>query len=51
MSIADIIEEREGRPSFDWAREESMHLGTVLHRYFCRVVTDGIENWDAQGGL
>lgn len=46
--IPDIIEEKEVRPTFDWAREESMHLGTVLHRYFYCVVTDGIENWDAK---
>ncbi len=34
------------RPSFDWVGEEARHLGTVIHRYFCRIVTDGLLAWD-----
>ncbi|MEE9542505.1 MAG: 3'-5' exonuclease, partial [Thermodesulfobacteriota bacterium] len=46
--IPDLIEDSDDRPVFDWAGEERKHIGTVLHRYFCRVVTDGIDNWDAK---
>ncbi len=34
------------RPSFDWVGEEARHLGTVIHRYFCRIVKDGLASWD-----
>ncbi|MBE9532070.1 MAG: PD-(D/E)XK nuclease family protein, partial [Proteobacteria bacterium] len=44
--MPNVVEERESRPAFDWATEERKHIGTVLHRYFCRIVVKGIESWD-----
>ncbi|MFQ5428082.1 MAG: UvrD-helicase domain-containing protein [Thermodesulfobacteriota bacterium] len=41
-----IIEERATeRPVFDWAGAEARHSGTVAHRYFYRVVTEGLSEW------
>jgi ATP-dependent exoDNAse (exonuclease V) beta subunit len=44
--IPDLAESGEARPSFDWATEERKHIGTVLHRYFCRVVREGLDVWE-----
>jgi len=34
------------RPVFDWAGEEARHLGTVIHRYLCKIVKDGTGSWN-----
>ncbi len=33
------------RPVFDMAGEATRHLGTVIHRYLCRIAKEGIEKW------
>lgn len=34
-------------PGFYWAGEAVKHLGTVVHRYFCRMAKEGPEKWDS----
>lgn len=33
-------------PEFHWAGEKVKHLGTVVHRYLCRVAGEGLDKWD-----
>lgn len=35
-------------PRFYWAGEAVKHLGTVVHRYFCRIAKEGLEKWDSR---
>ncbi|MDH3974740.1 MAG: UvrD-helicase domain-containing protein [Deltaproteobacteria bacterium] len=35
----------EEMPEFEWAGEAIKHLGTVMHRYLCRITKDGLEQW------
>ena len=32
-------------PEFLWAGEEAKHLGTVVHRYLCRISKEGVNSW------
>jgi hypothetical protein len=34
-------------PAFDWAREAARHVGTVAHRLFAWIATDGPAAWPA----
>lgn len=34
-------------PQFYWAGEAIKHLGTAVHRFFCRISKEGLERWDA----
>ena len=34
-------------PEFNWAGEGIKHLGTVVHRYLCRIAREGLAGWDA----
>lgn len=34
-------------PEFNWAGEEIKYLGTVVHRYLCRIAREGLAGWDA----
>jgi len=34
------------RPVFDWAGATARHVGTVVHRYLCRMAEEGLDNWD-----
>ncbi len=34
-------------PEFNWAGEGIKHLGTVVHRYLCRIAREGLAEWDA----
>ncbi|MFQ5353342.1 MAG: UvrD-helicase domain-containing protein [Thermodesulfobacteriota bacterium] len=36
------------RPVFDWAGAGARHSGTVAHRYFQRIVNEGLSKWDAE---
>ncbi|MBI2400593.1 MAG: PD-(D/E)XK nuclease family protein [Deltaproteobacteria bacterium] len=33
-------------PRFYWAGEAVKHLGTAVHRYFCRIAKEGVDKWD-----
>ncbi|MCK4738735.1 MAG: UvrD-helicase domain-containing protein [Deltaproteobacteria bacterium] len=33
---------------FNWARVGVKSLGTVVHKYFCRIGRDGLEGWNSQ---
>ncbi len=35
-------------PEFRWAGERVRHLGTVVHRYLCRIAKSGLLKWDAR---
>jgi len=35
-------------PRFYWAGEAVKHLGTAVHRYFCRIAKEGVDKWDGQ---
>jgi len=35
-------------PEFNWAGEEIKHLGTVVHRYLCRIGREGLTEWNAE---
>jgi len=35
-------------PEFHWAGEKVKHLGTVVHRYLCRIAGEGFDKWDAK---
>ncbi|MEK6725164.1 MAG: UvrD-helicase domain-containing protein [Deltaproteobacteria bacterium] len=35
-------------PDFDWAGEGIKYLGTVVHRYLCRIVREGLTEWNAE---
>jgi len=35
-------------PAFDWAGEEARHLGTVIHRYLCRIAREGLDRWGSE---
>ncbi len=32
-------------PEFLWAGEEAKHLGTVVHKYLCRISKEGVSCW------
>ncbi len=32
-------------PLFYWAGEEIRHLGTIVHRYLCRIAGEGVDGW------
>lgn len=32
-------------PEFLWAGEEAKHLGTLVHRYLCRISKEGVNCW------
>lgn len=36
-------------PQFYWAGEAVKHLGTAVHRYFCRISKEGLDRWDEKG--
>ncbi|MBI5826645.1 MAG: UvrD-helicase domain-containing protein [Deltaproteobacteria bacterium] len=41
------IERTAGQePLFYWAGEEIRHLGTIVHRYLCRIAGEGLALWD-----
>ena len=42
------VEPPDERPEFLWAGEAIRHLGTVLHRYLCRIAMEGLRRWDAE---
>lgn len=49
-SLGVLIEETpkfkiEEMPEFEWAGEAIKHLGTVMHRYLCRITRDGLSKW------
>jgi dihydroxyacetone kinase DhaKLM complex PTS-EIIA-like component DhaM len=31
---------------FDWARETAKHVGTVAHRLFAQIASEGLSRWD-----
>lgn len=35
-------------PLFYWAGEEVRHLGTIVHRYLCRMAGEGVDRWDKE---
>ncbi|CAG1064492.1 ATP-dependent helicase/nuclease subunit A [uncultured bacterium] len=35
-------------PRFYWAGEAVKHLGTAVHRYFCRIAKEGVDKWDLE---
>ncbi|MBI4745525.1 MAG: UvrD-helicase domain-containing protein [Deltaproteobacteria bacterium] len=35
-------------PEFNWAGEGIKHLGTVVHGYLCRIVREGLTEWNAE---
>lgn len=45
-SMVDKDHTPDARPVFDWAGEEARHIGTVIHRYLCRIVKDGLSSWN-----
>jgi len=52
-SLHVLIEETpkfkiEEMPEFEWAGEAIKHLGTVMHRYLCRITNEGIEKWGTE---
>lgn len=44
--IPNVYEER---PEFLWAGESIKHLGTIIHRYFCRIAREGLDKWNSDG--
>lgn len=36
------------KPEYLWAGETIKHLGTVMHRYFCRIAREGIGAWTGE---
>lgn len=36
----------DDEPRFYWAGEAVKHLGTAVHRYFCRIAKEGVDKWD-----
>ncbi|MBM2838158.1 MAG: UvrD/REP helicase, partial [Deltaproteobacteria bacterium] len=34
-------------PEFNWAGEAIKYLGTVVHRYLCRIAREGLAEWNA----
>lgn len=35
-------------PEFNWAGEEIKHLGTLVHKYLCRIAREGLTEWNAE---
>ena len=33
-------------PEFNWAGEAVKHLGTVVHKYLCRIAGEGLSEWN-----
>lgn len=46
----DSVERTVGAlsPEFYWAGEAVRHLGTVVHRYLCRIARDGADAWSKE---
>lgn len=46
--VHDSVEEvnLDNEPEFRWAGTAIRHLGTVVHRYLCRIADDGLSLWD-----
>ncbi len=42
----DYIEHWE--PEFYWAGGSIRHLGTIAHRYLCRIAREGLEHWNKE---
>ncbi|MBW7957562.1 MAG: UvrD-helicase domain-containing protein [Deltaproteobacteria bacterium] len=42
-SMEKLIEQTE--PEFYWAGEAIRHMGTVVHRYLCRIAREGLVEW------
>ncbi|HXI10406.1 MAG TPA: 3'-5' exonuclease, partial [Thermodesulfobacteriota bacterium] len=34
-------------PEYYWAKDTARHIGTVVHRYLCRIAREGLGGWSA----
>lgn len=41
------VRDTEAEPVFYWAGAGVRHLGTVVHRYLCRIAREGLKKWAA----
>ena len=47
-SDGSFVPPSDDEPRFYWAGEAVKHLGTAVHRYFCRIAKEGVDKWDGQ---
>lgn len=47
-SEGSFVPPSDDEPRFYWAGETVKHLGTAVHRYFCRIAREGVDKWDGQ---
>lgn len=40
-----------GEPEYYWAGETARHIGTVVHRYLCRIAREGLGGWSSERPL
>ncbi len=48
LRVDSKAEDRAMLPTFDWARETARHAGTVAHRVFAQMASEGLAAWDGE---